>query len=162
MNYEYFGLVQLGQKNPVITPAKTIYVAVHPFFPLTLKDDLLLHKNPNYIASITRLIVDSENPILTLDVKTAVTMEEYKKLGAKGDRFFLENNAIAVPVCGFDALVKIINAFAPSETIFCGAELHAISVNSQSYSQCVGRTYSDLRNSVPNARIEFSLCDVIE
>jgi hypothetical protein len=166
MNNEWMALIltQLGKEKPVITPANEVYVLVHPFFPFNSKVYTPLHhRNPAYFDNIWALIREFKGPILTLDNELNATLSEYEKLSPKGARFFLGNNITAEPVCGWNTVAEIINAFMPSETIFGGANLYRFDDGHEKrWEQCVGRTYNNLAFLVPNPRIDFSLSDIIE
>lgn len=143
------GLIQLGKTAPIIAPSATLYVVTHPFW----GDD----KHP-YIDDLERLLREVESPVLILDTWLNETMARCAQLQPKGSRYFLQNGwPLAVPTAGWKVAVNVIKAFKPEEVIFGGSQLNGN--EKDGYWCCVGLTYKNLRDLVPNPRLEESLCD---
>lgn len=144
-------LTQLGRDVPAIVPAGTLYVAIHPFFN---------ENKPLYSDRIAELISGAKAPILTLDGGRQ-TAAKYVALDPQGPRYFLPNGFCdSRPHCGWETTAEVIRAFEPREVIFVGSQL--MGNEEEGYAQCVGYAFQNLRERVPGARLNESICDRID
>ena len=152
--FESDGLMQLRKDIPIIQRSRIIYVVTHPFF-----EDRI---HP-YINQLEALIRDATEPILTLECDVLLkpkapdsTLKRYSRLNPNGDRFFLPNGYLyAKPDCGWVKTAQIINAFEPDEVVFGGSQLGGNETDG--FYNCVGLVYRNLKERVPNARIDESI-----
>ena len=140
-------IFQLNKKVAKIHPSDTLYIMVHPFWPVSVSHE--------FLSKICGLIHDEDRPILTLEVPWLLneTISTYKKLSPKGPRYFMFTKANTGDPKNIDKFIYIIERFKPQKIILGGANLSGN--ENTGYTQCVGGFYNFFKPWAIRLNIKF-------